>query len=62
MQAGGNGASCVDARRSHTARMRRAALLILAAAALLTGCENLVALCNAKGAGTPEECEARWGG
>lgn len=43
--------------------MKRLALVaLLFAASLVTGCDDLVAMCNAGGYGSPEECEARWGG
>lgn len=41
--------------------IKRAALAFLIGT-LLAGCDQMIALCNAGGYGTPEECQERWGG
>lgn len=41
---------------------RTIATLLLLACGFIAGCDDLEALCNAGGYGSPEECAARWGG
>jgi hypothetical protein len=36
-------------------------MIIALALLLIPGCDQMVALCNAGGYGTPQECQDRWG-